>query len=609
MSADVATVVDFSATLARLRAKALTLPIIFSAGGEIMDAAAPPPGVAVQRIAILGSLTTDFIARAVACALVLEGVWPVIYQAPFGSLIQEALNPGSALHRFAPDCVLVATDWRDGVDPLPIGADAETVAAARADKIALFDHLWTALARGGHCRILQHLMAPPPMRYGGPAERFAAASPERQVAALNAALLDAGRGRVQWIEIDRLAAEVGLARFASPANYYAARIGFDQRHLPDYVGHFRAAFRAATGRAKKALVLDLDNTLWGGVIGDDGVGGITLGPGSPAGEAFADWQDYLLALRARGIVLAVCSKNDPEIAATGFTHAATRLRREDFAAFECSWENKADGLKRIAKALNLGLDSLVFLDDNPAECDLVASTLPEVAVVPLGDDPGKFIEKLDAARWLYLESYTAEDLARAEAYAAREAAAAEARGATDLGSYLEGLAMRGRIWRPEEGDIARVAQLEQKTNQFNLTTRRFSEAEIRAFLADEAAIVLAFHLRDKFGDHGLVSTLIALPAEDGETLHIASWLMSCRVFSRTAEEFILRHLLDLAAARGFARLRGEYRPTAKNGVVADLYPRLGFSESAVTGEAPPDAMVWERRVASGAAIVSAITPA
>ena len=607
MSADIATASDFPALRARLRAKALTLPLIFSAGGELLEAAGPPPGVTVQRIAILGSLTTDFIVRAVACALALEGVWPVVYQAPFGSLIQEALDPGSALHRFAPDCVLVATDWRDGVDPLPIGADPATVAAARADKCALFENLWQGLARGGRCRSLQHLMAPPPMRFCGPAERFADAAPERQVAALNAALLEAGRGRVQWIEVDRLAAEAGFVRFGNPANYYAARTGFDQRHLPDYIAYFRAAWRAAAGRAKKALVLDLDNTLWGGVIGDDGVGGITLGPGSPSGEAFADWQGYLRDLRARGIVLAVCSKNDPEIAATGFTHPATRLRREDFAAFECSWENKVDGIKRVARALNLGLESLVFLDDNPAECDLVAGALPEVAVVPLGDDPGKFIDKLDAARWLYLESYTTEDLARAEAYAAREAAAAEARGATDLGSYLAGLLMRGRIWRPEEGDIARIAQLEQKTNQFNLTTRRFSETEIRAFLADDNAVVLAFHLRDKFGDHGLVSTLIARPAEDGKTLHIASWLMSCRVFSRTAEGFILRHLLALAAARGFERLRGEYRPTAKNGVVADLYPRLGFSES--TGDAPAGAMLWERRVDSGAVPDCAIEPA
>ncbi len=607
MSDEIATGVDFPALRARLGTKALSLPLIFSAGGEIL-AAVPPPGVAVQRIAILGSLTTDFIARAAACALALEGVWPVIYQAPFGSLIQEALDPGSALHRFAPDCVLLATDWRDGVDPLPIGADSDTIAASRADKVALFENLWQALARGGRCRILQHLMVPPPMRFCGPAERFAEAAPERQVAALNAALLAAGRGRVSWIETDRLAAEAGFVRFASPGNYYAARTGFDQRHLPDYVAYFRAAFRAAFGRAKKALVLDLDNTLWGGVIGDDGVGGITLGPGSPAGEAFADWQDYLRALRARGIVLAVCSKNDPEIAATGFTHPATRLAREDFAAFECSWDNKADGLKRIAQALNLGLDSLIFLDDNPAECDLVAGALPEVAVVPLGDDPGRFIEKLDAARWLYLESYTAEDLARAEAYAAREAAAAEARGATDLGSYLDGLAMRGRIWRPEEGDIARVAQLEQKTNQFNLTTRRFSEAEIRAFLADDDAIVLAFHLRDKFGDHGLVSTLIARPEADGETLHIASWLMSCRVFSRTAEGFILRHLLALARARGFTHLTGEYRPTAKNGVVADLYPRLGFTPRAAAGEAGA-ALLWERPVDAGDAITTAIAPA
>jgi FkbH-like protein len=293
---------------------------------------------------------------------------------------------------------------------------------------------------------------------------------------------------------------------------------------------------------------------------------------------FAEWQTYVKALGERGVVLAVCSKNSPEIAATGFANPHSVLRRADFAAFECSWNDKVGGLRRIARDLNLGIDSFVFADDNPAECALVRQELAEVAVVHLGDDPGEFIEKLDAGHWFDLPHYTSEDLGRASAYNARAAALAEQSQATDLGGFLGGLEMKGRLYRPEEADIPRVAQLEQKTNQFNLTTRRYAEAAIRDFLTRNDAIVLAFRLADRLGDHGLVSTLIAL--QENETLRIDSWLMSCRVFSRSAEQFILRGLIDLARQRGVTRLAGKYLPTPKNDVVADLYERMGFSLAA-----------------------------
>ncbi len=311
------------------------------------------------------------------------------------------------------------------------------------------------------------------------------------------------------------------------------------------------------------------------MIGDDGVEGLLLGTGSPEGEAFADWQRYIAALGARGVVLAVCSKNAPEIAAAGFDHAGAVLRRADFAAFECSWADKAQGLRRVAKDLNLGLDALVFADDNPAECALVRAALPEVATVELGPDPAQFPARLDAGHWFDMADLTTEDFGRGRAYIARARAAEAASEATDLGSYLAGLAMVGRLGRPLEADIPRLAQLEQKTNQFNLTTRRYSEDAIRSLLARDDVVVLAFRLADRFGDQGLTSTLIAV--QEDATLRIDSWLMSCRIFSRTAEEFILLGLLDIAATRGVTRLVGEFRPTPKNAVVAELYPRLGFT--------------------------------
>jgi FkbH-like protein len=591
---------ELAALRARLAASPPSLADIFEAGERIaVLAAEAPAGTPVQRIAVLGALTTDFIARAVAVAAVQENVLPVVYQAPYGSYVQEVLDPSSGLHKFNPDLVLLAPDWRDVVDDLPIGADAATAAEAVGGKVDLFRHLWERIAALG-CRIIQHMLVAPPRAWGGVAERLAPASPASQVRAINDGLLAAGRGKITWLDMERLAGEVGTRAFAPDRFFHTARLGMESRHLPQYLPAFRAAWRLAFGHAKKVLALDLDNTLWGGVIGDDGVEGLRLGPGSPAGEAFAEWQAYARALRGRGIVLAVCSKNDPALAATGFDHPASVLRRDDFAAFECSWNDKAQGLRNIARTLNVGLDSLVFCDDNPAECALVRTALPEVAVVELGGDPTRFIDLLDAGHWFDLADYTAEDLGRATMYAARARALEAAEAAPDVGAYLRGLRMVGRLWRPEEPDMARVAQLEMKTNQFNLTTRRYTEAQLRAFLARADAVVLAFALADRFGDHGLTSTLIAVP--EGDALRVDSWLMSCRIFSRTAEQFILRGLLAIAAERGAARLLGEYIPTPRNGVVADLWERLGFR---------PSGALWVRDVAGGASdgLDTAIAPA
>ena len=569
-----------------------SLAAIFQAGERLAALAGtigpdgPEDGTPTQRIAVLGAATVDYLSRAIGCAVAQEGVLPVIYEAPFGAYVQEALDPGSGLHRFAPELAVIAPEARELIERLPPGAPAEAADAAAAAKIAMFARVWDALTARG-CRIVQHLLVPPAELYAGVAERLAPASPFNQMRALNDALLRAGRGRVQWVDLERLAANVGMRQWSDDRFWYSARLGFNQQCLPAYMPAFRGTWRAASARARKVLALDLDDTLWGGVIGDDGVDGLVLGAGSADGEAFAAWQAYVKALGARGVVLAVCSKNDAETAASGFAHPGTALARADFAAFECSWNDKAAGLRRIAEALDLGLDSMVFADDNPAECALIRREVPEVAVVDLGSDPAAFIGRLDAGHWFEMAELTAEDLGRTAAYAARAQALQARTPSSDLGGYLASLGMAGRLYRPEEADIPRVAQLELKTNQFNLTTRRYSEDAIRGFLEREDAVVLAFRLTDRFGDHGLTSTLIGV--REGDALRIDSWLMSCRIFSRTAEAFILRGVLEVARERGLRRLVGHYAATAKNGVVADLYARLGFQAAA-------DGASWERAV-------------
>lgn len=575
-----------------------SLPTIFQAGDRIAAAAnAVPAGTPTQRIGVLGSVTVDYLVRAVACSVLAEGVFPVVYQARYGSFVQEVLDPGSALFSFDPELVVMAPHWREMIVAVPIGAPAGDVDAALAAKVGLLRTMWGKLAEKG-IKIIQHLLAPPAGRYRGVAERMAPGSPANQVRRLNKMLLEAGQGLVTWVDMEALASEVGTRRFAPAKFYYAAKLEHDQKFLPDYLPLFRAAWRSANARAKKVLVLDLDNTLWGGVIGDDGVEGIKLGPASPAGEAFQDWQSYVKELGERGVILAVSSKNDEFIAQTGFNHANSVLCRSDFAAFECSWNDKAGSLRRIAAMLNVGIESFVFCDDNPAECDLVRRELPEVSVVCLGADPTAFIDIFDAGHWLDEDRYTQEDLGRSGAYAARAAALAEQVEATDIGGYLAGLGMKGRLKQADESDVPRVAQLEMKTNQFNVTTRRYSEGQIREFMQRNDAIVLVFQLADRFGDHGLTSTMVAVLEDD--TMRIDSWLMSCRIFSRSAEQFILRGLIAIAGSMGTKRLVGEYVPTPKNGVVAELYLRLGFLP---VGEA-----LFERAVGAGDAdIVTYLT--
>jgi FkbH-like protein len=575
LSADTLTVADLSAIADKI--------------GQLADAA-HALDLPVQRIAILGGLTTDFIAGAVACAILQEGVFPIVHQAPYGAYVQEILDRGSGLHRFAPELAVVVPDWRGLIALPPVDMPADTLAAEIAARVDQFDALWRAL-EDRHCRIIQHTIVPPPTRFRGVADRLTPASPERQVRALNDALLAAGAGRVGWLEADRLAAQIGLRAWHAERFYFAGKLGFDPRFLVDYLPWFRGAWRALLGRDKKVLAVDLDDTLWGGVIGDDGIEGIKLGAGDgAAGEAFATWQLYLKALGQRGVILAACSKNTPEIAAQGFDHADSVLARDDFAAFECSWTDKASALRRIAHSLNVGLDAIVFADDNPAEVALVRQALPDVATVELGADPAGFVARLEAGHWFDLARYTDEDARRTATYRARRTVeAARQIPGTDLAAYLRGLEMVGRIAPAGRAELARLAQLELRTNQFNLTTRRYGEVELARWLERTDTIVLALWLKDRFADHGLTSMLIAVADQDG--LRIDDWAMSCRIFGRTAEQLMLAHLIDEARRRGHQTVIGEYAPTAKNSVVADLYPRLGFAA------ASPDGRWWRRAAA------------
>jgi FkbH-like protein len=327
---------------------------------------------------------------------------------------------------------------------------------------------------------------------------------------------------------------------------------------------------------KKVLVLDLDHTLWGGVVADDGLEGIEVGDTSPRGEAFKAFQKYIASLKARGILLAVASKNDHAKAAEVFEkHPEMVLRLDDFVSFKANWEPKSDNIRHMAAELNLGLDSFVFVDDNPAEIEIVRQFAPEVATIELGPDPSEYVTQLQDCRLFEPRNITSEDVERTQQYQSEAQRQALSATITDMDAYLESLAMEGEIGGFAPVDIPRLAQLINKSNQFNLTTRRRTEADLHALAQDPDYSCFFLRLKDRFGDHGLISVVIA--KKTGTVLDIDTWLMSCRVLKRQVEDEVLNELVRVAQSRGCTKLEGVYLPTAKNEMVRDFYTRMGLT--------------------------------
>jgi FkbH-like protein len=338
-------------------------------------------------------------------------------------------------------------------------------------------------------------------------------------------------------------------------------------------------------------VLDLDNTLWGGVVGDDGVQSLILGRDHPVGEAFLDFQRYAKDLQRRGVILAVCSKNDIENAREGFTHPDGILKLEDFSAFKANWKTKPENIREIAAELNIGLDSMVFLDDNPAERSLVADQLPEVAVPEVGSDVSRFAEALERERYFEVHKIVQDDLNRSAFYSSNAERGAYQTGFHDYGEFLASLDMTAEIAPFSPVYLERITQLINKTNPFNLTTRRHTSAEVEAISRDTGRITFYGRLADKFGDNGLVSVLIGRVSE--ETVEVDLWLMSCRVLNREMEFAMFDALVEQCQVRGIRQIRGVYIPSKKNGMVAAHYAGLGFTE---LSESSVELRLWHYEV-------------
>jgi FkbH-like protein len=528
------------------------------------------------RLGIVSNATSRFIVPALVASAARHGIALECCEANFDQVVQEVLSPTSAISRAQPDAVLIAIDHRG----LPLRQCLGDAAVAEETVEAALAHL--ALIRKGVAGnskaicIVQTVARPPETIFGN-GDLAVPGTMRSLVDRVNRGIAESisGSGDVLF-DVAGLAETVGLANWHDPTLWNLAKLPFSNGFLPLYADHVGRIVGALRGKSRRCLILDLDNTVWGGVIGDDGLEGIVIGQGDATGEAHLAVQQTAFTLRERGIVLAVSSKNHDEVARTPFQrHPDMLLREEHIAVFQANWDDKATNIKAIADALSLGLDSMVLLDDNPAERALVRQLLPQVAVPELPDDPALFARMLLASGYFEAVAFSAEDRQRAGFYEDNARRVALRGQATDLGTYLASLEMVMTVQPFDERGRNRIVQLINKSNQYNLTTIRYTERQVEDAQRDPDCITLQARLSDKFGDNGMISVVIC--RQIGRDWHVDTWLMSCRVLGRRIEDAILQELLLQARQRGVDRIIGAYHPTQRNQLVEDHYAKLGFA--------------------------------
>ncbi|KNB50935.1 HAD-IIIC family phosphatase [Streptomyces caatingaensis] len=525
-------------------------------------------------VVITGHGTLDPLVAPLTAQLARHGLLLRPLVSDFDAYLRDLQDPGSLLYTAGAQLALCVLDEGVVFDEVPTPWSVADVEEATTAKLAQLERLTARYARSGGHLVLNTV----PLRR----HRTHQLVDHRSRSELgvvwrefNAGLLRLGtrHPEVTVVDLDPLVAEGGPVAEPRLSAYFRTHLGDEL--LGQYAREIGHLVRARRGATKKVIAVDLDNTLWDGVLGDDGLEGIAAAA-TPRGEAFGRFQGVLRQLRHQGVLLAVASKNDRSAVEQALReHPDMTLREDDFVRIKANWRPKDANLAELADELNLGLDSFVFVDDSPFETGLVASSLPDVTVVRLDEEPALHVERLLADGWFDAPELTAEDRARTEQYRG-EAARRELLGGTgSLEEFLAGLDTTARLSRAAGRDIPRIARLTQRTNQFHLATRRMGTDEVRAAAEDPDHLVLALHAGDRFGDSGLVGALFV--RREGATWHLDNALLSCRVFSRGIEQAAVRALLAHARATGAHEVRAVYRPSRKNGRFRDFYPGLGFS--------------------------------
>lgn len=540
------------------------------------------------RIAVLGGSTTNHVCDILELFLLDYGIDPVIYQCEYGQFYEEILYNNEALRDFAPDFIYLHTTNRNITRYPSIGESDEQVQQLLDEQYERFARLWHKVATDYGCTVIQNNFELPDYRLQGNRDAADLRGAVNFISRLNLRLADYAASHTGFFvhDINYLSARCGLSVWNDTTAWQMYKYSPSPAAIPELCHSLAAIIKSVLGKNRKALVLDLDNTLWGGVVGDDGVEGIELGNETPTGQVYLAFQNYLRELSAMGVMLTVNSKNDHDNAIAGLRHPSSRLAPEDFITIKANWDNKDSNILDIAHELNILPDSLVFVDDNPVERGIVSALEAGIAVPDIGQ-PEDYIRTLDRSGFFEVTNFSGDDLRRNEMYKENKE---RTRLETEAGSYedyLRSLDMYAEIAPFAPVYIPRIAQLTGKSNQFNLTTLRCTVTDIEAAAADSGKITLYGKLADKFGDNGVVS--IVMGNLEGETVDITLWLMSCRVLKRGMEDAMLDALVDTARAAGVGTLQGHYYPTPKNSMVRDFYTTMGFE---LVSRADDDTGLW-----------------
>ncbi len=532
------------------------------------------------RLAIIGAGTLYPLSEFIEHLICLKGVEVEVLRGEYDNYLQEILDPESKLFRFQPDTVLLFPSPERCVYQGSLTDPRKNQQKAASETAQEIIRLCAAIKKNIRADVIVANFALPG-RFDWGSYRVTNASSDWTFKKLVNLELGFGLDSVARVcDVEFLSCRMGTLEARNDRKWFESK----QLYSPDFqvlvAKEVALMVLSSHSAMKKVVVLDLDNTIWGGVVGDDGLEGIEIGSTSPRGEAFQAFQKYLKGLKKRGVLLAVCSKNDYEKAVEPFEkHPEMVIGLDDVVSFKANWKPKSDNIREIAEELNLGLESFVFVDDNPAEIEIVRQFVPEVTTILLGGDPTDSIASLSDSRLFEPKNITKEDEIKTHLYRQEALRRDLLQKMTDMDAFLESLEMKAFIAPFCAINCSRIAQLINKSNQFNLTSKRRTEAEIRLLMEEPRFICFTVRLSDKFGDHGLISLVIGKEDTSEKTLEVDTWLMSCRVLKRQVEDEVMNEIFRIGKKRGLERVKGYYFPTSKNGMVSHLYEEMGFQKN------------------------------
>ncbi len=544
---------------------------------ELQKACKKEAGGKEIRLAVLGNCATQFFSQAVKGYGRLSGLNLTVFDADYNQIATQLLNPSSEVYGFGADKILI---WlcTEKIYEEYLAEEVSLRNAFAETYMQKIQHYWDLIEKNSKAQILQINFCEIDDKAMGNYSCKMDFTFIYQIRKLNYLLAEAEAKNGKVYPVDALSLQLNLGRdfFFDAALYYHAKMSVSMDALPYLAKAVIDVVNAMDGKIKKCVILDLDDTLWGGIIGDDGMGGIEIGEYGK-GHVFTNLQRWIKQLKDCGIILAVCSKNEADIAREPFEkHEEMILRLSDISIFVANWNDKASNIKMIQESLNIGMDSMVFLDDNPVERNLVKEKCPDIEVPELPKDPALWLDFLQRKNYFETASYTGSGSDRTKLYQREFERKSHQQSFETIDDYLQDLMMEGRAKAFEPVKYPRIAQLTQRTNQFNLRTVRYTEDDIKRLAEDKGFITLYYTLKDKFGDYGLVSVVILKKTSEKE-LFVDTWLMSCRVFKRGMEEFVMNHVVQTAKENGFETISSQYIPTKKNQMVKDIYEAMGFN--------------------------------